>query len=76
MIPTLLYALVLSVSSNLTVVEVYPTLENCDVMASRLRPTMPDHGILVSCWPTTHSDRDRAHSQLNLVIDIIHSRAP
>ena len=70
------YALVLSNAVNLAVVEVYPTLGNCDVMASRLRPTMTDNDILVSCWPTTHSDRDRAREQVNHVITIIDSRTP
>lgn len=64
------YALVLSNAVNLAVVEVYPTLENCDAMASRVRPTMTDHQILVSCWPTTFSDRDQAQQQLHDVVNI------
>jgi hypothetical protein len=64
------YALVLSNAVHLAVVEVYPTLGNCDVMASRVQPIMTDYQILVSCWPTTHSDLDQAQRQLHDVVNI------
>ena len=66
----LLYALMLSNSVNLAVVEVYPTLQNCDAMASRIRVTMTDHSVQASCWPTTHSDVDQAQQQLHDVVTI------
>jgi len=53
------------------VVEVYPTLENCDIMASRVRATISDHSIQVSCWPTTHSDPDQAQKQLHHVANLL-----
>jgi Holliday junction resolvase RusA-like endonuclease len=65
------YALVLSNSVNLAVVDVYPTLQNCDVMVSRVRSAISDQAILVSCWPTTHRDVDQVQQQLHDVITIL-----
>ena len=65
------YALVLSNTVHLAVVEVYPTLQNCDAMASRVQPIMTDYQILVSCWPTTHSNLDQAQQQLHNVVTIL-----
>ena len=65
------YALVLSNSVNLAVVDVYPTLQNCDVMVSRVRSAISDQGILVSCWPTTYHDVDQVQQQLHDVITIL-----
>ena len=65
------YALVLSNTVNLAVVEVYPTLQNCDVMAARVRAAISDHRVQVSCWPTTHSDPDQAQKQLHHVANLL-----
>jgi predicted regulator of amino acid metabolism with ACT domain len=65
------YALVLSNAITLAVVEVYPTLENCDVMAARVRATISDHSVQISCWPTTFSDPDQAQKQLRHLSSIV-----
>jgi predicted regulator of amino acid metabolism with ACT domain len=65
------YALVLSNAITLAVVEVYPTLENCDIMAARVRAAISDHSIRVTCWPTTYSDPNQAQKQLRHVANLV-----
>jgi hypothetical protein len=64
MISVLWYALMLTNSVNTATVEIYSTAINCEIMAQRVRDTVPDHGVQISCWPVTTDDPDQAREQV------------
>lgn len=60
----LYFALVLSTTANLSVVSVYPTAENCEIMQTRVRAAVADPRIAVTCEPTTFDRATEAERQL------------
>jgi hypothetical protein len=64
MISVLWYALMLTNSVNTATVEIYSTEINCQIMAQRVRDTVPDLDAQISCWPVTTDDPDQARQQV------------
>jgi len=58
------YALMLTNSVNTATVEIYSTAINCEIMAQRVRDTVPDLDAQISCWPVTTDDPDQARGQV------------
>jgi hypothetical protein len=64
MTAVIFYALVLVNSTDLAVVDVYPTPANCETMATRVRDSVTDPRIDIVCWPTDQPSISGAETQL------------